>query len=174
MGDGVVVERGTMSRHTMTPYEAGNYIKHDLVYLAGPFFNDEQRGVCAAIEEICRANGRPMYAPRLACLLPQPSTVSQRFACFNGDVSMAEACDVVLARIDDFDAGTMWEVGFSYAMGKPVVAYSTVPGRGLNLMLAQSCVGFISGLEAVSEFLSEKHMPGFGWDVVKDWKGEVE
>ena len=149
-------------------------IQGNLVYLAAPFFNDEQRGVCAELELWCQTEGRPMYAPRLACLLPQPSTPQQRRACFEADISMAGACDLMLARVDDFDSGTMWEVGYGYALGKPIVMYSTVPGRGLNLMLAQSVAGFVSGLDDVRTFLRHEAMPGFDWSVVKDWKGEVE
>ena len=149
-------------------------IRGNLVYLAGPFFNEEQRAVCGELEHWCATEGRPMYAPRLACLLPQPSTPAQRQACFEGDVSMASACDLMLAHVDDFDPGTVWEVGAGYMMGKPIVMYSTVPGRGLNLMLAQSVVGFISGLDDVKQFLRHEAMPGFDWSVVRDWKGEVE
>jgi nucleoside 2-deoxyribosyltransferase len=68
----------------------------------------------------------------------------------------------------------MWEVGYGYALGKPIVMYSTVPGRGLNLMLAQSVVGFVSGLDDVRTFLRHEAMPGFDWSMVQDWKGEVE
>ena len=115
-----------------------------------------------------------MYAPRLACLLPQPSTAPQREACFHADIKMASASDLMLARIDDFDPGTIWEMGYGYAHGLPVVAYSVVPERGLNLMLAQGCIGFINGWDAITEFLADKHMPGFGMHVLKDWEGCVE
>ena len=78
--------------------------------------------------------------------------------------------DIILARIDDFDPGTIWEIGFAYGRrlleaspGLAVVhfphprvyAYTTVPTRGLNLMLAQSVDGFLKGLPSVYKFLQE-------------------
>ena len=64
----------------------------------------------------------------------------------------------MLARIDDFDTGTIWEMGYAAALGKPVVAYTTYEsGRGLNLMLAKGCVGFVQGLNRLHSFLKGEH-----------------
>jgi len=144
------------------------------VYLAAPFFNEEQRVVCTEVENLCGSQGRPILSPRNICLLPQPCTPAQQRATFATNLQCIKAAGVVLARIDDFDPGTIWEVGYAYAMGKAVVAFTTVPDRGLNVMLAQSCVGIIQGMEKVHRFLRAETMPGYDWSVVRVWSGYIE
>jgi nucleoside deoxyribosyltransferase len=148
-------------------------IKDCSVYLAAPFFNEEQRMVCTEVENLCGAQGRPLLSPRNICLLPQPCTPWQQRATFDTNLQCISQAGVVLARIDDFDPGTIWEVGYAYALGQPVVAFTTVPDRGLNVMLAQSCVGIIQGMEKVHRFLRAEAMPGFDWSAVTVWQGEV-
>lgn len=122
-------------------------------YLAGPFFNEEQRGVLEKIERCAGELGMVMYSPRLESLCPPNAPEEMRIATFRSNHVNLRRNQFVLARIDDFDPGTVWEIGYSYAVGTPVYAFTTVEGRGLNLMLAQSCKGFLVGLESVYTFL---------------------
>jgi hypothetical protein len=69
--------------------------------------------------------------------------------------------DVMLAWIDDFDPGTVWEIGYfagyreGMVSGRMIIAF-TIHGYGLNLMLSQSVNGVVSGLDAVKALFSVK------------------
>lgn len=146
-------------------------MKHKL-YLAGPFFTPEQKIVSELVESLSERAGLDFFSPRLRCFCPPGADLTQRNLTFSTNIEAIEQCDLVLACIDDFDPGTMWEIGYAYALKKPVIAYSMVPGRGLNLMLAQSCKGFINGEERLSRFLGRTGM--VEWDeVIPIHTGEV-
>lgn len=126
-------------------------------YLAGPFFNSEQRSVMEKIERFCKEIEMSLFSPSLENLCPPNATPEQQQKAFRANHDNVLTCDFVLARIDDFDPGTMWEMGFSYAVRTPVYAFTTIAGRGLNLMLAQSCAGFLQELPTVFKFLKKVH-----------------
>lgn len=154
----------------MNIYE-NNPMKHK-VYLAGPFFNEEQRIVAATVEQLAEASGLDYFSPRLRCCCPPDASYAQRKMSFDMNVNAIELSDLVLARIDDFDPGTMWEMGYAFRAKRPVYAYTTVDGRGLNLMLAQSCKGFICGFDQLREFLGDKGM--VDWEAArKIHNGEI-
>lgn len=132
-------------------------MKHK-IYLAGPFFNEEQLSVAGAVEKLAEDAGLDYFSPRLRCCCPPDASFAQRKISFDMNVNAIELSDLVIARIDDFDAGTMWEMGYAYRSKRPVYAYTTVKGRGLNLMLAQSCKGFICGLDELAKFMGKDGM----------------
>ena len=148
-----------------------NHMQHKL-YLAGPFFTPQQRHTAELVEQACAHANLDAFSPRLRCFCPPNATHAQRRMTFDMNVTAIEKCDLVLACIDDFDAGTMWEMGYAYALGKPIYAYSMVPGRGLNLMLAQSSAGFLNGMEQMTKFLGENGMVDFE-AATKIHKGEI-
>lgn len=146
-------------------------LKHK-VYLAGPFFNNEQRIVAATIEQYAEDSKLDYFSPRLRCCCPPDAPFTQRVVSFDMNCKAIEGSDLVLARIDDFDPGTMWEIGYAFAHKRPVYAYTTVEGRGLNLMLAQSCSGFLRGFEEISNFLGKNGL--VDWNVAhKIYNGEI-
>lgn len=142
-------------------------------YLAGPFFNLEQRQTMEKIEHCARQLGVDFYSPRLECLCPPNASQEVRQKTFRSNVENLETArtSFVLARIDDFDPGTMWEIGYAYGEDQNVFAFTTVEGRGLNLMLAQSCVGFLQGLPEVYKFLEEAKTGQFGR--AQKWKKTI-
>lgn len=142
------------------------------IYLAGPFFTSSQLATAETVEAACKAAGVDAFSPRLRCCCPPNATISQRRLSFEMNTEAIKQCDLVLACIDDFDAGTMWEMGYAYALKKPVYAYTLVPGRGLNLMLAQSCSGFINGTQQLTRFLSSGGMVDFT-EATKTHGGEI-
>lgn len=152
-------------------------------YLAGPFFNPEQVRVLEAVEQTARRHGLEFFSPRLECLCPPGAPIEQRQKTFDMNCSGIIKCDFILARIDDFDPGTMWELGFAFAIrlssesvkntAQPkIYCYTTVEGRGLNLMLAQSSDGFIQGLTSLEMFLQDMQN-GRGDREAKKWKKDI-
>lgn len=126
------------------------------VYLAAPFFNDEQRDLCTYIEGLNQE--WPIYSPRSdGGVLKPDSTDSERGNVFESNTNGIYAAQWMLAVVDNFDAGVLWEMGYAWAKKIPTLAYSDVEGRGLNVMLAGSCeLGFVTGRERLYDILTKK------------------
>lgn len=143
------------------------------VYLAAPFFNDQQRDLCEFIESFENPN-LPIYSPRLdGGVLKPDSSDSERHEVFQSNCVSIEVSAWALAVVDDFDAGVIWEMGYGFARGTQILAYSDVPGRGLNVMLAGSCsLGFVNGRDDLSRILKSSWI----WnDFPKNtWRGKIQ
>ena len=59
----------------------------------------------------------------------------------------------MLAVIDDFDPGTMWEMGYGACFGIDIYTFSD-KGYGLNVMLAGCSKGHAKGMTQLREMLN--------------------
>lgn len=105
------------------------------VYLAGPdVFLPRAMIVGQAKAAMCAGLGLEALYPLDADLeidWETAPTPSQALAIFESNREMIRTADAVLANLTPFrgpsaDAGTVWEIGFAYALGKPVIGYSNV------------------------------------------------
>lgn len=147
------------------------------VYLAAPFFNKEQVQLVQDLEHVINQSGWRMFSPRKGenalemnrmiqayqewrsfenaeserPAPPQPSA-ALRLCVFNDNWMNIDDADLMLAVIDNFDVGVMWEVGYAYARQVPIVTY-TNKDYGCNLMLAHSIVGHLKDLRSAEDVL---------------------
>lgn len=140
--------------------------------MAAPFFNDSQRDLCTFIEELGQKHEVPIYSPRSDGFVLRPNaSIQERDQIFESNIKAIVVSKWVLAVIDDFDPGTIWEMGYARGIGVGVLAYSDVPGRGLNVMLAgASSLGFINGRVSLMEFF-ERGVTDFPKNI---WAGEIQ
>ncbi|VTY40021.1 Nucleoside 2-deoxyribosyltransferase [Xylophilus ampelinus] len=108
------------------------------VYLAGPdVFLPDSRDVFERLRAACARLGLEGVEPSdggLAESGPQGATddeLAQRI--YEGNMRLIHACDGVIANLCAFrglepDSGTVFEVGYAVALGKPVVGYGVAPG----------------------------------------------
>lgn len=125
------------------------------IYLAGPFFNHQERKVKALIkehlEDMCALNERyevcdPQTEPRMESWeQPNDHWGAQVFV---GDIDLIDRCDMVVA-IDwglYGDCGTAWEIGYAYAKRKSVIIVS--PSEALtthhSVMVTNGCTNFLT------------------------------
>ena len=141
------------------------------IYFAAPFFNDAQRNLCDFVEGF-ETDVKPIYSPRKdGGVLKPGSTNSERNDVFRGNTRAMDIARWVLAVIDDFDTGVLWEMGYAHARGIPTLGYSDVEGRGLNVMLAGSCdLGFTNGREDLGNMLRSMTED---WPR-NTWSGEIQ
>ncbi len=141
------------------------------IYFAAPFFSDDQRNLCDFVEEL-GSEIHPIYSPRVdGGVLRPDSNDAQRAAVFESNKVAIETADWVLAVVDDFDSGVIWEMGYAHAKGILTLGYSDVEGRGLNVMLAGSCnLGFING-RVVLKSLFQSDFIEFPRNT---WSGEIQ
>lgn len=101
------------------------------VYLAGPdvFFRDSA-AIFRALKALCERHGlvgvEPSDGGLSAGFEASPEVLAQRI--FEGNIQRIRAADGVIANLMTFrghepDSGTVFEVGFAAALGKPVAVY---------------------------------------------------
>lgn len=132
------------------------------IYLAAPFFNKEQSDLVTQLESAIRDAGFELFSPRLATNAIEMNSVIKegkppskelRMRVFNDNWSNIDTSDLMLAVIDNFDVGVMWEVGYAYKAQIPIFTF-TNKNYGCNLMLAHSIVGHLKSLDSLKDVLS--------------------
>lgn len=105
------------------------------LYLAGPeVFLDDAREIGRRKIALCARYGFTGLFPLDGDpLLGDGGEVSAR-AIFAANLALMRGADAVLANLTPFrgisaDPGTAFEVGYAFALGKPVAAYSNLPGE---------------------------------------------
>ena len=90
-------------------------------YLASPFFNDEQRERMALVLDTLRDRGYVVYAPFEHGIVAAEEDSDTIYKTFMSNVEAIQSSHRVLAITDGKDMGTIWEAGYAYGIGKPVV-----------------------------------------------------
>ena len=95
-----------------------------LIYLASPFFNDEEIENIERAEQILERRGDiELWSPRKKEDRTAQRDEAWSLATFVNDKKVLDACSaVVMLYYGNYsDSGTAWECGYAYAAGKPVV-----------------------------------------------------
>lgn len=146
-------------------------------YLAGPFFNEKQIALIKYLEGL-GSEMLPIYSPMTDGFVLKPdATNEEREQIFKANTDAIDEAYFVLAVIDDFDPGTIWEMGYAFGTAVPILAYSDVPGRGLNVMLAGSTeLGFVNGAAEITMIFAQLAQGRDIWEMVprNTWRGEIQ
>lgn len=120
-----------------------------LIYLAGPLFSDQDREMLLTIESAFITAGMRCFLPHrevgdLSALGAKIGEQPARRYVFDSDVRGVKDCTVLCALLDgtDVDSGTAAEMGYAYAIGKPVFGLCTDGlrrGRTINNVIWGVC-----------------------------------
>lgn len=99
-----------------------------LVYLAAPFFSLADRWLVETCRSVLLGLGAEVFSP-LHDVGPGGDEVARR------DLDGLGRSDVVLALLDGWDPGTLYEVGWAHHRGIPVVGFLQGPGHEGTKML---------------------------------------
>lgn len=139
-------------------------MKH-LVYNAGPFFNPEQEQAMMRLETLEDGLGLAHFDPRKGpesrTAAEHGMTASLAEGIFLRNMRELERCTVIAALLDwrlepDHvacllapgeearllnvpDTGTVFELGYAFRLGKPVVGFREDKEKPLNVMLSRAC-----------------------------------
>jgi nucleoside 2-deoxyribosyltransferase len=116
------------------------------VYLASPFFNDEENKYYEKMIKMLRDEGHKVFVPKEHEIpngwdLPNAVWGESVFAV---DILGIQKCDVVVVLNHGMysDSGTAWECGYAYALGKDVV--NVLCGEGnYSLMMLNGCNTYV-------------------------------
>lgn len=121
-------------------------------YMAGPFFDRRQLESMQRIEATLEGHGLKLFKPRYASDI---KVVGPR-VCFDDDCAGIRASKYVLANLIDDDPGTMFEIGYAFALGKKVfgILEGCSEGDAVNLMIAESLTELFVSVDDLESYLS--------------------
>lgn len=129
-------ELGTQQTFPDLPYE------NRLIYIAGPFFSPEQAEVIEKIETILDMRNEKYFSPREFGVIADAPMASYRVQrIFDMNIRMVNECNIMIAITDNFDPGTMFEMGLFYNRHRwqesSIITFSP-KGYGCNVMIANA------------------------------------
>lgn len=131
--------------------ERSRAIKYDF-YLASPFFTKEQVDRMQKVLQMLRFKKYIVYAPFEHGIVAAEEDSDTIYKTFMSNVEAIQSSHRVLAITDGKDMGTIWEAGYAYGIGKPVVYYAETLGKNpFNLMLSESGIGIFKSYDALRE-----------------------
>lgn len=111
-----------------------------MIYLASPFFNEKQLDFVKRLEEAFDFAGLDYFSPRSEGILiemsPEEKAIKMQ-EIFQSNINHIVDCSIMVAVIDDYDTGTVWEMGLAYGLERPIYTISD-NDYGLNVMIRQS------------------------------------
>lgn len=139
------------------------------IYLAAPFFSDEQNKRVTEVEEALAANETvgEVFSPRKN-QLEQFEMGTKKWAqeIFKHDTSKIDWCDVVVAVVDfdddGVDSGTAFEIGYAYSTNKPLVIFHE-KDTILNLMISESLIAHLTNATQLKDYNFET-LPNIPYD----------
>lgn len=110
------------------------------VYIAAPFFNEEQLDVVKDIEGMLLTNRIEYFSPRSEGILKQMTDEERRSKMgkvFESNIGHMDWCTHAIVAIDGYDKGVLFEMGYLYATNKTMISYSNTY-QGINVMLNEA------------------------------------
>jgi len=115
-----------------------------LVYLAGPFFNLAQHWLVEEARNALMAMGLEVFSPLHDVGHGAAEDVASQ------DLAAIQKADLIFALGDGLDSGTMYELGYANARGKPVVIYCENESEGSKkMMIGSGCLFFTDFVSAI-------------------------
>jgi len=107
------------------------------VYLAGPFFTLGQRWLVDEARRSIKEFGMEVFSPVHDVGPGRAEEIAP------ADLAELDQCDAVFAILDGLDSGTLFEIGYARARGKPVYALAqTVSEEDLKMVTGSGCTVF--------------------------------
>jgi len=112
--------------------------RNPFVYIASPFFNDREVAVVEQIKSILKQNSLSFFSPK-DDMLYDPKTMTPADV-LTVHVQALHNTDLTVCVTDGKDPGTLFEAGWCYAQGIPIIYIwlSGKEGQKFNLVLAAS------------------------------------
>ena len=96
-------------------------------YIAGKLTNKKERKQLEKIKLLCEELNIDTFLPHKDVgVIEFKSDIKK---AFDKDIKALKECDIILAYLDTnkIGTGTSWELGYGHAIGKPALAFRTLP-----------------------------------------------
>ena len=132
-----------------------------MIYIASPFFNEEQLQVVENIEYALASAGYEFFSPRKEAVTLKDLSPEERERLakevYESNIKGMNGSNIMIAVIDDFDPGTMFEIGYfakdMELYNKYIVTLST-KGYGANVMISQCSDGHANSIDDAVKIIS--------------------
>lgn len=126
------------------------------IYIASPFFKEENRENAIKVAEILRKKGHTVYLPLEHKVLNAWDYPNYKWGeiVFNNDIDAINSsdCVVVLSYGRESTAGTNWEAGYAWGIGLPVIVVEMPGVKLMSLMLANGRTATLKGIEELEHY----------------------
>jgi nucleoside 2-deoxyribosyltransferase len=127
---------------------------HDC-YIASGWFNENQardlENIKEALEDVrCR-----YFSPKDEIVAKPDASKEEQEMIFKGNVDAITNCDFVVCNTRDKDLGTIFEAGFAYASGVPIIYYAEGLKGNFNLMLSRSGRSVATNVQELKDQVSQ-------------------
>lgn len=145
-------------------------------YLASGWFNEAEEKARQEILKVLNDNGVSYFSPKDEVEVKPNATQEEQKAAFKADVEFIEGCDFIIASTVGKDLGSIFEIGYAYAKGVPIITYfPNDKNLPVNLMLAQSSVAVATSAEQLNDIVAKLVENRFDFDKIREtFEGAVE
>ena len=107
-------------------------------YIASGWFNENQARDLENIKQTLDELGVKYFSPKDEIVAKPDASKEEQEMIFKGNVDAITSGKFVVCNTRDKDLGTIFEAGFSYASGIPLIYYAEGLTGNFNLMLSRS------------------------------------
>jgi nucleoside 2-deoxyribosyltransferase len=123
------------------------------LFLAGPFFSDGETERLDRVKAALEAAGFETYSAYHCNARINLDNARERTVRFRRLCTEIRKCNGLFAVLDGRDPGTIWEMGYAFAVGKPVIAFcESDPFFSLMIDGSSAC---IAGLENIDSRIGD-------------------
>ena len=123
---------------------------HDC-YIASGWFNENQARDLENIKTTLDELGVNYFSPKDEIVAKPDASPEEQEMIFKGNVDAITGGDFVVCKTRDKDLGTIFEAGFSYASGVPIIYYAEGLQGNFNLMLSRSGRAVATNVEELKQ-----------------------
>ena len=137
-------------------------------YIAGPFFNAKQINIIECIKTVCRRDEISFFSPKDESMFQQGDDPK---VILDLNCKAIASSEFLIAITDDKDIGTMWEAGFAYSLGIPIIYVwlGYKPEMKFNIMLAASGQAVVHNYKSLHvQLMTYKHTGKFDSNLSRD------
>lgn len=130
-------------------------------YIAGPFFNATQHMIIELIKDTCKQAEIQFFSPKDESMFQQGDDPK---VILDLNCKAIASSEFLIVVTDDKDIGTMWEAGFAYSLGKPIIYVwlGYKPEMKFNIMLAASGQAVVHNYKSLyDQLMTYKHTGKF-------------
>ncbi|MEO5366714.1 MAG: nucleoside 2-deoxyribosyltransferase [Magnetococcus sp. WYHC-3] len=124
------------------------------IYFAAPWFTPEQMDIHSRVHDVLKASRHRIFSPKHEMEVSHDAPASVRRRAFVQNLVQIQNSDFILAVTDYKDVGTIFECGYAFRSGRPILYYAeTLGDRPFNLMLAESGIRVVRATTELAELL---------------------
>ena len=127
------------------------------VYIASGWFSPEWLQEVEDINSVLEDLDLAYFSPKDYAIAEATASNDTQKQIFDGNVKHLDICDWMICNTRNKDMGSIWEAGYFYSLGKPIVYYCAglPPGAKFNLMLAASGVAVCTSIQDLKDYLRQ-------------------